>query len=73
MFWWPLLDLSTSGRRSIDPQATKFEQVCSDGHQMSVAGQVVPRSHVWEEGKRVGTQVPYLEGGWRGGVGLMSG
>ena len=40
------LDVSTGGRGG--SEVKKFEKVCSDGHQISLAGGSL-RSHVWEE------------------------
>ena len=44
MFRWPLLDVSTGGSAEVGPQVNKFEQVSSDDHQMSVAGEDGGRS-----------------------------
>ena len=38
VFWWPPLDVSTSGGQGVGPQVNKFEKVSSDDHNMSVAG-----------------------------------
>ena len=37
VFWWPPLDVS-KGAGGVGHQVDKFEQVSSDGHQMSVVG-----------------------------------
>ena len=46
VFWWPSQGVSTI-EGGVGTQMNKFEQVSSDEHQMSMAGDRVSRSHVW--------------------------